>query len=76
MKDVSNCLPIAGSTTTSIGPISVTRNNRVSFDQCNLTSGYRAVCRESWWQRRSNSAATHPCDVIDTVIDWEEIGER
>ena len=27
-------------------------------------------------QRRLNSAATHPCDVIDTAIDWEEIGKR
>ena len=39
-------------------------------------SGFRAVRRESWRQRRLNSAATHPCDVIDTAIDWEEIGKR
>ena len=32
--------------------------------------------RESQRQRRLNSAATHPFDVTDTAIDWEEIGKR
>ena len=32
--------------------------------------------RESRRQRRLNSAATHPFDVIDTAIDREEIGKR
>ena len=39
-------------------------------------SGFRAVRRESRRQRRLNSAATHPFDVIDTAIDREEIGKR
>ena len=40
------------------------------------TSGFRAVRRESRRQRPLNSATTHPCDIIDTAIDWEEIRER
>ena len=32
--------------------------------------------RESWRQRRLNSAATHRSDVIYTAIDWKEIGKR
>ena len=40
------------------------------------TSGFRAVRLESGRQRRLNSAVAHLCDVIDTVIDWEEIGKR
>ena len=39
-------------------------------------SGFRTVHRESRRQRRLNSAATNPFDVIDTVIDREEIGKR
>ena len=39
-------------------------------------SGFRAVRPESRRQRRLNSAATHPFDVIDTAIGWEEIGEK
>ena len=40
------------------------------------TSGFRAVRREIRRQRHLNSATTHPCDVIDTAIDWEEIEKR
>ena len=32
--------------------------------------------RESRRQRRLNSAATHPFNVIDTAIDWQEIAKR
>ena len=49
---------------------------RMPQPEINPTSGFRAVRPEGRQQRRLNSPTTHPCDVIDTAIDWEEIGER